>query len=184
MTIERQNLAGAFSPKSTPDRTAALKGVLPPVRPRLAAMSRTEPAPEPVEPSKEQRSTRAVASQTPPDTGGGVGNVAVYLEPDVLERLKAERRRTGRTYDELLVRAFDDVSDDVLRQAFAPWQAPTQSAMPQRQRRVRGTAGIQVNLRIDRAQVAWLTEKQNSVGAPSRSALAATALRLHLTARG
>lgn len=184
MTIERQNLAGAFSPKSTPDRTAALKGVLPPARPRPAGTPHTEPNPEPAEPGKEQRSTRAARAQTPPDTGGGVGNVAVYLEPDVLQRLKAERLRTGRTYDEVLVRAFDDVSDDVLQQAFTPGQAPTQSAMPQRQRRVRGTAGIQVNLRIDRAQVAWLTEKQHSVGAPSRSALAATALRLHLTARG
>jgi hypothetical protein len=53
--------------------------------------------------------------------------------------------------------------------------------MPTRQRRVRGTAGIQIQLRLDTNQRAWIDQKQLDVGAPSRSALVAAVLRLHLT---
>ena len=87
------------------------------------------------------------------------------------------------SYDELTVEAFDAISDDQLAQALQPEPAVSSTTgMPTRQRRARGTAGIQIQLRLDTNQRAWIDKKQHAVGAPSRSALVATALRLHLTA--
>jgi hypothetical protein len=44
-----------------------------------------------------------------------------------------------------------------------------------------GTAEIQMNLRFSSEQREWLDAKVLALGAPSRSALVAEALRLHLT---
>lgn len=182
MTMERPNLADAFAPRTVPaDRTAGLAGVLPPARSRSA----------PVKPEAQQQERFAEELRTPPRArprdaakpnrgSGATGNVAVYLEPEVLERAKLERRRSGDTYDEIVVRAFGGVTDADLQQAFAPARHEHTGGMPRRQRRSRGTAGIQIQLRMDGDQVAWLTAKQAAVGAPSRSALVATVLRLHL----
>jgi hypothetical protein len=102
----------------------------------------------------------------------------VYLPPETLDLVRAERRIAGVTYTDLLVSAFEDLSDEQLRAEFAP--VPRQgTAMPSRRRTRRGGGGIQVNLRLDGAQERWLNAKAEQVGAPSRSALVATVFRLH-----
>ena len=53
-------------------------------------------------------------------------------------------------------------------------------AMPTRSRRCRGSAGIQMNLRLGTEQREWLDSKVLALGAPSRSALVAEILRLYL----
>lgn len=200
MSLDRPNLAGAFTKQPTPDRAAALTGLLPPARPATTKPTEPrdseEPAPARVPltavetpPVKHAQSTeeparrRAPAARRPvSEQASVVTNVAVYLEPDLLELARQRRRTTGMSYDELTVEAFDAISDNQLAHAFQPDPAvsPT-TGMPIRQRRLRGTAGIQIQLRLDTNQRAWIDQKQHAVGAPSRSALVATALRLHLT---
>jgi len=111
-----------------------------------------------------------------------VSNVAVYLEPDLLDLVRQRRRLTDVSYDQLVGDAFAAVGNDELARVFRPEPSTTgASGMPTRQRRVRGTAGIQIQLRLDTNQRTWIDQKQHEVGAPSRSALVAAALRLHLT---
>jgi hypothetical protein len=64
---------------------------------------------------------------------------------------------------------------------FAPAPlADSGSLLPARVRRPRGTGGVQLNFRLDGAQRAQLERLAADVGAPSRSALVDTALRLSL----
>ena len=58
----------------------------------------------------------------------------------------------------------------------------TNSGMPRRAPRKRGEAGIQIQLRLDGVQVAWLDEKVAEFDAPSRSALVSTVFKLHIQA--
>jgi hypothetical protein len=199
MTLDRPNLADAFN-KPRVDRAAALTGLLPAPRPaRPAAPAEpTDLAPErdttPDEraPAPAAATSRPVAVTSRPraatekqrvsEQANIVTNVAVYLEPDLLELAKERRRSTGVSYDQLVGDAFAAIADDRLAAAFRPDPGVTStSGMPTRQRRVRGTAGIQIQLRLDTNQRAWIDQKQHDVAAPSRSALVAAVLRLHLT---
>lgn len=200
MTIERPNLADAFTSKPPAvDRAAALAGLLPPARPKSSQhvappTAAEEPAPQTLtavaEPSSDAKRNRAGKPTRPPQTTKAaplsesaetIVNVGVYLEPDLLELTRAARRSTGITYDELVVNAFAEVSDEQIEQTFQRARSHDEAAgMPARQRRLRGTAGIQIQLRLSNHQRAWLDTKTEAVGAPSRSALVATALRLHL----
>ncbi|MFD1716045.1 hypothetical protein ACFSBZ_16340 [Amnibacterium flavum] len=195
MTIERPHLADAFKPQPTKkepvDRSAGLAGLLPPPRrvtppaapaveaPAEAAPAAGEKAPEPKPATaKKPRATAARPQATETDV---TSNVAVYLEPDLLELVKTARRTRGLNYDDLTVEAFAAISDDTLRNHFTQTRtAQTSGGMPTRVRRPRGTSGIQIQLRLDGTQRAWLDQKQEEVGAPSRSALVAAALRLQL----
>ena len=206
MTIERPDLASAFSGKKPPvDRAATLTGLLPPPRPRPSTSpststtavqaSEVEPSPASIEPDagaaptapKRETPGRPVRTIKPTktavsETADVTANIAVYLEPDLYERVRTQRRIAQVTYDELVVAAFAAVPDHELQQALAPAPAASPVAgMPVRQRRPRGTAGIQIQLRLNGHQRVWLDEKQHAVGAPSRSALVAAALRLYLT---
>ena len=201
MSLDRPNLAGAFTKQPPVDRAAVLSGLLPPARPATtkpperqdpeedtparASLTAVEtPSSTPARSSEEPTRRRAPAARRPvSEQASVVTNVAVYLEPDLLELARQRRRTTGMSYDELTVEAFDAISDDQLAHALQPEPAvsPT-TGMPTRQRRTRGTAGIQIQLRLDTNQRTWIDQKQQAVGAPSRSALVATALRLHLTA--
>lgn len=192
MTIERPNLADAFKPhpakKEPVDRSAGLAGLLPPPRrtttPAPAVETPAERTPtageKPAEPKpaakKPRQTTRTEVAEV-----DGVSNVAVYLEPDLLELVKTARRIRGLNYDDLTVEAFAAIGDDALRNHFTQTRAvENDGAMPARVRRPRGTSGIQIQLRLDGNQRAWLEQKRKDVGAPSRSALVATALRLQL----
>lgn len=196
MSLDRPNLAEAFN-KPRVDRAAGLTGLLPTPRPQRAAApaapremfddnahggeAPTVAAPSngPVAVAPRQRP--AAVKQRVSQQANIVNNVAVYLEPDLLELVRQQRRLTDVSYDQLVSDAFAAVSDDQLVRAFRPEPGITGlSGMPARQRRVRGTAGIQIQLRLDTNQRSWLDQKQDDVGAPSRSALVAAVLRLHL----
>ena len=197
MSLDRPNLAEAFN-KPRVDRAAGLTGLLPTPRPQrnAAPPAPTEilddnapgrevstiaaPSDGPVAVAPRQRP--AAVKQRVSQQANIVNNVAVYLEPDLLDLVRQQRRLTDVSYDQLVSDAFAAVSDDQLVRAFRPEPGITGlSGMPTRQRRVRGTAGIQIQLRLDTNQRAWLDQKQDDVGAPSRSALVAAVLRLHLT---
>lgn len=197
MSLDRPNLAEAFN-KPRVDRAAGLTGLLPAARPQRTAAPAAPretsddnapggeaptiaaPSDGPVAVAPRQRP--AVVKQRVSQQANIVNNVAVYLEPDLLDLVRQQRRLTDASYDQLVSDAFTAVSDDQLVRAFRPEPGITGlSGMPTRQRRVRGTAGIQIQLRLDTNQRAWLDQKQHDVGAPSRSALVAAVLRLHLT---
>lgn len=197
MSLDRPNLAEAFN-KPRVDRAAGLTGLLPAPRPQRTAAPAAPreifddnapdgeaptiaaPSDGPVAVAPRQRP--AAVKQRVSQQANIVNNVAVYLEPDLLDLVRQQRRLTDVSYDQLVSDAFAAVSDDQLVRAFRPEPGITGlSGMPTRQRRVRGTAGIQIQLRLDTNQRAWLDQKQDDVGAPSRSALVAAVLRLHLT---
>lgn len=197
MTLDRPNLAGAFN-KPRVDRAAGLTGLLPTPKPQRTAAppapidllnddapggeAPTMAAPSDGLVAAAQRQRPATVKQRVSQQANIVNNVAVYLEPDLLDLARQRRRLTDVSYDQLVSDAFAAVSDDQLVQVFRPEPGITGSGgMPTRQRRVRGTAGIQIQLRLDTNQRAWLDQKQHDVGAPSRSALVAAVLRLHLT---
>lgn len=182
--LERRNLAAAFKP-ATPDRAAGLGGILPrPAPPAPSSPSdevaRTADRPAPQRISGTTR-TRGASIDI-------VINVPVYLEPDLLALVReAKRRGIGsgereHTYDELLVNALDTIDMSQLAAKFAAIDAgPGRGPLQPRIRRQRGTAGIQVQLRLNRTQRDSLDALVTEVGAPSRSALAAAAYRLHLS---
>ena len=195
MSLDRPNLAEAFN-KPRVDRAAGLTGLLPAPRPQRTAAAAAPreilddnapggEAPTIAAPSDglvAPRQRPTAVKQPVPQQANIVNNVAVYLEPDLLDLVRQQRRLTDVSYDQLVSDAFAAVSDDQLARAFRPEPGITRpSGMPTRQRRVRGTAGIQIQLRLDTNQRAWLDQKKDDVGAPSRSALVAAVLRLHLT---
>jgi hypothetical protein len=188
--IKRTSVGSSFSiPKTSKeeprDRAAGLAGLLPP---RTSAPAAPVQAPEPsIEVVQEQsaapdthKSTK-VRAVTQSTGGGGVATIGVYLAPSTLERAREAALERRITYTDLLVEAFNNVTDTQLAAEFAPAEPLVQGrAMPARARRRRGTAGIQMNLRLSSEQREWLDAKVLDLGAPSRSALVAEALRLHL----
>lgn len=86
------------------------------------------------------------------------------------------------TYSELLIDAFETVDDEQIANEFTPETTVTRSGMPRRAPRKRGEAGIQIQLRLDGLQVAWLDEKVAEFSAPSRSALVSVVFKLHIRA--
>lgn len=195
--IQRPSLARAFAPAATPDHTAGLSGLLPPVT------DRPEPAQPDAAPRADKRpvtteATSPQISEIKPlrtvrrasQDEGGVVNVGVYLEADVLDATRrAKRARTSddqpdKTYDELLVDALAAVSEDDLRAYFRPAKAEDNDSLLQaRRRRPRGSGGIQVQLRLEVGQRATLDQLADRVGAGSRSALVAAAYRLAYSPR-
>jgi hypothetical protein len=111
---------------------------------------------------------------------GALRNVGVYLAPDLLATVKEALHSQRTTYADLLLDAFDSVSQDSIAKEFRPESTPSLSGMPRRIPRRRGEAGIQIQVRLDGHQTAWLDEKVVEFNAPSRSALVSTVYRLHL----
>lgn len=110
-----------------------------------------------------------------------VSNVAIYLPAPVLDRLKRERGRRKMTYTDLLVMAFDELSQEQLLEALG--YKPQGSGMPRRRGAGRGQGGIQVQLRLDQLQRSWLDQQVQALGAPSRSALVAAVFDFWLPKR-
>ncbi len=119
------------------------------------------------------------ASETVP---GALRNVGVYLPPQLLAEVKDAVYRGRTTYADLLVDAFETLTDEQIAGEFTPETELTSSGMPRRAPRKRGEAGIQIQLRLDGLQVAWLDGKVTEFAAPSRSALVSAAFRLHTQA--
>lgn len=142
----------------------------------------SEASPSTVSPTRQvgKRSTvsKAKASQTVP---GAPRNVGVYLEPELLATVKEAVHSARVTYADLLLDAFEALDPESIVREFRPATVPTASGMPRRAVRQRGSAGIQIQVRLDDDQVAWLDQKVIEFGAPSRSALVSTAFKLHVT---
>ena len=119
------------------------------------------------------------ASET---VSGGVRNVGVYLTPDLLSQLKEMAHSHRTTYSDLLLDAFEALSPEAIAKEFETAVVPTSSGMPRRVPRRRGEAGIQIQVRLDDGQTAWLDQKVVEFNAPSRSALVSTVYRLHINA--
>lgn len=122
--------------------------------------------------------SKTKASQTIP---GAPRNVGVYLEPELLATVKEAVHSARVTYADLLLDAFEALDPESIVREFRPATVPTVSGMPRRAVRQRGSAGIQIQVRLDDDQVAWLDQKVTEFGAPSRSALVSTAFKLHVT---
>ncbi len=171
----RRSLADSFRPAAAPpDRAAALAGVLPP---KPVHQARTAPVLPPL---------AAVAA----NAGSGrpaireldsarVRNVAVYLPVPLLERCRRTTRSRELTYAELLVEAAT-VHLDELGASFAPPRPAAGPGMPARPARRQPGPGVQVQIRLDGHQLAWLDQQVHRLGAPSRTALVTALLRAHL----
>lgn len=120
------------------------------------------------------------ASETVP---GALRNVGVYLPPPLLADVKDAVYQGRTTYADLLIDAFEAVDEEQIAGQFTAETALTSSGMPRRAPRKRGEAGIQIQLRLDGLQVAWLDNKVIEFGAPSRSALVSAVFKLHTQAR-
>jgi hypothetical protein len=119
------------------------------------------------------------ASETAP---GALRNVGVYLPPRLLAEVKDAVYQRRTTYADLLIDAFETLTDEQIAGEFTADTQLTTSGMPRRAPRKRGEAGIQIQLRLDGLQVAWLDRKVTEFDAPSRSALVSAAFRLHTQA--
>ena len=86
------------------------------------------------------------------------------------------------TYTDMLIDAFDAITDEALMEKISPQAAETgmPGGMPRRRRTTDSTkSGTQIQLRLDKAQEDWLTAKEKAVGAPSRSALVTMAYEMY-----
>jgi hypothetical protein len=157
--------------------------------PLEAAGEREEPTPTSVKapktttrqqpPAAKKTANATKASELVP---GALRNVGVYLPPALLAQVKSAVYQERTTYADLLIDAFEAVDDIRIVKEFAPKTTLTSSGMPRRAPRKRGEAGIQIQLRLDGLQVAWLDEKVTEFDAPSRSALVSAVLKLHIQA--
>jgi hypothetical protein len=192
MNAERHSLAEAFKPTSseTSARGSSLQGLLKPkdgnkkrsLVPTAATPSEEAPLDTRSQPAKRPNISNKPGAKKPASqtVAGPARNVAVYLPPATLDAVKAKAREEQTTYSDLLVDAFDAVDPEDIARAFnVDAEAATASVMPRRVRRPRGTAGIQIQLRLDEHQVEWLDVQVTRYQASSRSALVSTVLQLH-----
>jgi hypothetical protein len=111
---------------------------------------------------------------------GAPRNVGVYLAPQLLTDVKEAVHLQRITYADLLIDAFEAVDAALIAREFEPETVLTSSGMPRRAVRRRGSAGIQIQVRLDDGQIAWLDDKVVEFDAPSRSALVSAVYKLHL----
>ncbi|KRE76695.1 hypothetical protein [Arthrobacter sp. Soil761] len=156
--------------------------------PHEVTEERDEPTPTSVKAPKATTPQQPVAKKTSKATKaselvpGALRNVGVYLPPALLAQVKDAVYQHRTTYADLLIDAFEAVDDKQISREFIPKTTLTSSGMPRRAPRKRGEAGIQIQLRLDGLQVAWLDEKVVEFDAPSRSALVSTVFGLYIQA--
>lgn len=202
--IERGTLADAFK-GAAGQRTAGLGGILgaAPRRPAVPnesapvtapattvekkpAVAFVEPADAAAPPVAAQVAQVPAAAPVVASVLGDdpVESVPAYVEPDVLAAVRAAKRKgvpagqADLTYDELLLDAIDELGSDRIREAFHPAAVEGAGVVSRRVRRVRGTGGQQIQLRLSRTQQQQLAVLIEVVGAPSRSAFVSTVFRL------
>jgi hypothetical protein len=148
-------------------------------KPKEAAAAKASPSDpfKPQQTAKKATNSREKASQTVP---GAPRNVGVYLAPELLADVKEAVHLQRITYADLLLDAFDALDEDVIAREFRSETVPSSSGMPRRAVRRRGSAGIQIQVRLDDEQIAWLDNKVVEFNAPSRSALVSSAYKLLL----
>jgi len=189
----RRSLASAFQGKpNNPSRSEALQGLLPPRPTQDSAdsspvtlsvvagdIAASQDDPEPGDASRQgalQHAGPAAAS-----AADVVRGVAVYLPLEILERLRRTARSREMTYAELLVEAAAAHLTEIAA-VFDVGAAAVSagSGMPSRASKRHSQPGVQVQLRLDGHQVAWLDAQADQLGAPSRSSLVVALFREHL----
>ena len=176
-------LTAAPEPTKTPDPAPATETE------QITAEPATPPKPVPAPRVSRQQPAKKLAGRSPASSRtktsdtvpGAPRNVGVYLAPQLLAAVKEAVYRDRSTYADLLIDAFETLEDARLAQEFEPESVLTNSGMPRRAVRRRGSAGIQIQVRLDDTQIAWLDQKVVEFDAPSRSALVSAAYRLHLS---
>ncbi|MFP3460086.1 hypothetical protein R5O87_04465 [Arthrobacter globiformis] len=150
------------------------------------AGEREEPETASAKASKDAGGQQPVAKKAANSTrasqlvSGALRNVGVYLPPELLAQVKDAVYQKRTTYADLLIDAFEAVDDKQIAKEFTTETVLTRSGMPRRAPRKRGEAGIQIQLRLDGLQVAWLDEKVTEFDAPSRSALVSIVFKLYI----
>jgi hypothetical protein len=157
------------------DQQSVAETVTAPV-PEAVRKPAVEPKTTPRQPAKKATAAKK-ASETVP---GALRNVGVYLPPQLLADVKDAVYRDRTTYADLLIDAFEALTDEQIAGEFATEAATTGAGMPRRAPRKRGEAGIQIQLRLDGLQIAWLDGKVTEFDAPSRSALVSAVFKLHV----
>lgn len=158
--------------------------------PHETSGERAEPTPAAVNVNAPKATTRqqlaaktaANATKASELVPGALRNVGVYLPPALLAQVKDAAYQKRTTYAELLVDAFEAIDGEQIAKEFAPETTLASSGMPRRAPRKRGEAGIQIQLRLDGLQVAWLDKKVSEFDAPSRSALVSVVFKLYIQA--
>lgn len=171
------NLASAFG---APDRSAALTGLLAPVRRADATATTTVPeVPKDAAPAA-RSSVPAAANRD----GSRPLTVIVYLPASLRARLREVSAGEGSTYTELTLEAIDSTHarlGELLASATTvrrPGSLFTGSTPRRRQRH--SEPQVQVSLRLIPSQLQVIDRLVDEHAAPSRSALIAAALHAHL----
>ncbi len=176
-------------PIAEPEPSAAPKTAMagdePIAAPIPAAAPESAPSPKTAPQQTAKRSASTAPAHTRPKASdaapGAPRNVGVYLAPQLLADVKEAVHLQRITYADLLIDAFEAVDDALIAREFEPETVLTSSGMPRRAVRRRGSAGIQIQVRLDDGQIAWLDQKVVEFSAPSRSALVSAVYKLHVS---
>lgn len=147
--------------------------------PEMLVVAGTEEAavvPQPAPADVEEVEENVIASE---QVIGAARSKGTYLPPDLLKLVKA-RTNDDVTYTDLLFDAFDAVDFEEVRKHFRPELNVGPSGIHRRVRRKRGTGSIQIQLRLDKVQEKWISDKVAWSGAPSRSAFVSYVFELFL----
>lgn len=185
MSAKRESLEGVFGAKpkpaagGQPQRGAALAGMRPPSRSASPQVPAPAPAPAPVAVPSAVVHFEAVAVE-PQDDDAVITSMVVYIDEALLDAVRAEKGRIGGTYADVAEDALDAQLAAVAA-SFGGAQQDSAGGMLPRRRRATGVRGrIQLAIRFSRGQQRWLDAQADAMGAPSRSAVVALALAMHL----
>lgn len=163
----------------------ATAGDEPIASPKPAAAQEPSPSPKTARQQTAKRPVSPAPANTRPKASNAVPgaprNVGVYLAPQLLADVKEAVHLQRITYADLLIDAFEAVDASLIARKFEPETVVTSSGMPRRAVRRRGSAGIQIQVRLDDGQIAWLDQKVVEFSAPSRSALVSAVYKLHVS---
>jgi hypothetical protein len=201
---QHRDLSAAFAaPAKGKDRAAALSGLLTPKLKKSAAEVTAEPTASPASPEtagthdgevtdtapeRTRRSTepaprrRAPARAVTAPAADEVVNLPVYLPDDLRAQMLAFMPR-GTTYADVLLEAFEGVTEERLMRYFVPTIRTSASGMPLAPQAPNPGTGPQRQFRVRKAQLDWITQLAERVNAPNRSVLCVAVLRLHLDDR-
>lgn len=193
---QHRDLTSAFgAPAKGAKRAAGLAGILPPkAAPEAAtAQDATTASAAPVVPTaapkpKRPRATAERPSRAPrPEpkpADDPIVNLAVYLPEDLRAHMHALMPRgTRTTYADVLLEAFEGVTEERLIKYFTPTARTSASGVPLAPATENPGTGPQRQFRVLQSQLDWISKLAERVGAPSRSVVCVAALRLHLNDR-
>jgi len=181
----RRSLQEAFRAEPqeqvTASRAASLQGLLPPRFGNRPGSGAEAGAAEAAGAARSVSSRPRTLQPDSSETSDRVRNVAVYLPPELLERLRRTARSRELTYADLLVEAASAHLSEVTPAAAAtPAPQWSMEKMPSRVTRRQPRPAVQAQIRLDGHQVAWLDAQVERLGLPSRTALVVALLEAHL----